>query len=204
MRHADITLRITRLSMLELRSLGGNVLANFRGNAHFPEPPTPLPVLEALLQRFSGLISEATHGSRQALLQRNDCAAELRTVLNAMASYARGCAVRNAAVLATSGFPLRKIPEPIGPLPAPAGFQASMGPTPGSIRVRWKKVRGARMYQLYLAPKGSDDWQRGPTVARISHTIQGLRSDARYCVKVVALGTAGMSPESGVAQAMAA
>lgn len=55
-----------------------------------------------------------------------------------------------------------------------------------------------------MQSRGAYDWPRRPNETRISHTIQGLRSDARYCVKVVAFGTAGMSPESGVAQAMAA
>ncbi len=204
MRDADITLRITRLTMVELHALGANVLAKLRGNAHFPAPPTSLADLESLMLRFRDLVSEATYGGKQALEQRNACAAEVRDTLTSLACYVRSRSARNAAMLATSGFPMRKTPEPIGPLPAPAVIAARMGRASGSITVRWQKVRGAYLYQLFMAPLGSDQWQKGPTVKRVSHTFHALETDRRYQFKVMALGTAGMGPESGVAQAMAA
>ena len=67
---ADITLRVTRLTMLQLLALGTNVRAKLHGNAAFPDPPTPLVEMEHLLGRFSSLISLATKGSKQALTER--------------------------------------------------------------------------------------------------------------------------------------
>ncbi|MBP7516127.1 MAG: hypothetical protein KA791_16380, partial [Flavobacteriales bacterium] len=68
MRHHDITLRVTRLTMPALLGMGSNVYAKMNGNPAFPDPPVSMPEMESMINRFTGLITLATHGSKMALV----------------------------------------------------------------------------------------------------------------------------------------
>lgn len=190
--------------MPALLMLGRNVLAKMRGNTCFPEPTVPLDELEVLLDRFNSLISLACYGSKHALMQRNACADELRSVLTAQAYYVRMVGNGNAVILSSSGFTLRKIPQLIGVLPAAQHIYARSGRAKGRIDLRWTPVKGAKMYEVFMAAHGSNDWQLIASIGRASFSAEGLTTDSRYWFKVRALGTAGMGPESGTATSIAA
>ncbi|MBL0127419.1 MAG: fibronectin type III domain-containing protein [Flavobacteriales bacterium] len=202
---ADITLRITRLSMLELLALGNNVLAKLEDNSAFPEPPVPLPEMAHLIGRFQGLISLAERGSKHALLLRNACAEDVRNMLTHQAYYVRSRSDRDPALLATSGFPLRKIPQSLGPLTAPVHLRARTGNAPGHVGLWWKPVKGAIMYEVFALVNGPGDvWQLVATIGRASYSVSGLTTDTRYMFKVRPMGRDGLGPESGVVSAIAA
>ena len=205
MRHEDITLRITRLTKTELFALGSNVHAKMRGNAAFPEPPVSMEEMDTLIKRFSSLISLARNGSRQALFQRNACASEVRRMLERQANYVRMCSSGNALLLVSSGFPLRKIPQPSG---APVGtptIKARMGHTEGEIKVRWAPVPGAVWYTVYTKPLGTDqDWTVLGKTTRVSLSLKGAATGSRHCFQVLATGTAGTGLMSDMAIGMAA
>jgi hypothetical protein len=109
---ADITLRITRLSMTEMYQLGLNVEAALRDNPYFPKPKVPLDQLRALLTDFLRLINAASDGSKQAYIERNACALQLRFALERSAAYVRMESNGSAIKLSTSASPCAKSPCP--------------------------------------------------------------------------------------------
>ncbi len=207
MARPDITLRITRLTVLEALNMSRCVIAGMRNDPHFPEPMIPLDILEQKTDRFQELITEATHGTRQALLQRDAVFADLRDMLTAQAWYVRSCAAGDAVILAGSGFPLRKQPEPIGPLAAPQNLVASYTGRRGTIALKWKPVRGAITYRVWIAIGdilNEENWSEVLIQSRTKVEVQELTSGIHYWFRVDALGTVGFGATSGMAGCMAA
>lgn len=205
MRYHDITLRVTRLPMPALLALGTNAYAKMHGNLAFPEPPVSMEQMDIMINRFTGLISLATRGSKLALFQRNAFAREFADMLVRQAYYVRTCAEGRADVLASSGFPLRKVPEPMGVPAATTNIQARMGRGEGEIKVRWSPVKGAFAYTVFTKPCGSaGEWiDLGPTT-RASFKLIGQASGTKHAFMVQAMGTAGNGLMSAMAIGMAA
>ncbi len=205
MAYADITLRITRLSMLELYTLGVRVETCMRNNTLFPAPPDPLDQLRSLLHDFSDLISAANEGSKRAYIARDACAQRVRIDLNALAHYVRSESGGDAAKLVTSGFPLRKTPVPMN-VPAPTTHIAARpGKAEGLIELRWDPSKGTKMYTVFIAPMDDGTaWRELARTTRCSIKVDGFESGARHRFKVTATGTAGTGLESAVVIGMAA
>src|SRR2546430_16623751 len=75
-----------------------------------------------------------------------------RSVLEALvmqeASYVQSISGGDKATIESAGFAVRTEPTRIGQLDAPAHVTVSPGQTDGSVRISWKKVRGARAYNV--------------------------------------------------------
>ena len=117
--------------------------------------------------------------------------------------YVQGASEGDATKILTSGFAVRDLPTPIGPLPAPVDFMPSMGDEPGEIDLTWSAVHGAKSYLSEYREQGTaGPWlQKFGTKSRLS--VTGLTSGKTYVFRVAALGAAGQSPWSLEAARMA-
>lgn len=203
----DITLRITRIPVLAVLLMARKVIACMAGNAHFPAPTIPLKDLERTADELETLVSLSTRGSRQALLERNAKLKTLREMLTAQAWYVRAVSHGEATILGSSGFPMRKRPEPSHGVSAPQGLVASFTGHPGRIDLKWKPVRDARFYRVWVAagddPSGAC-WRELPLQSRTRLQVHGLASCRYHWFKVEAYGVHGFGPESEYARNIAA
>jgi hypothetical protein len=97
--------------------------------------------------------------------------------------------------------------EPIEKLDPPAKFEASQGAIQGQVDMRWKKVRGARMYIVYICdgdPANGGTWKNAGMSSRGRFTATGLVTDKAYAFRTSAVGVIGEGPVSETVTAKAA
>lgn len=69
----------------------------------------------------------------------------------------------------------------------------------GSVDMRWERVHGARMYQVYMAagdPSSGTGWELVGVSSRTKHTVSELDPGKFYDFRVTALGRVGEGPAS--------
>jgi hypothetical protein len=84
-------------------------------------------------------------------------------------------------------------------------FIAEFTGIPQSILLRWKRPQYANQFRVYmtLTPENDASWELIDTVRVRKLMVQNLASGKRFYFKVVAVGTAGVSPDSEIAEAIA-
>jgi hypothetical protein len=194
MRKSDIKLQLSKLRPVEVLALMRNVVAKMTGNANFATPAVPLADMTTLADELDTAIGVATRGSQQSKLDRNVLVQQAETLLNKQADYVRSQCNGDAAKLASSGYDLRKQPEPLG-IPGRAGnMQARITGLRGQLELKWDSVHGARGYQVWMTekdPEVSASWQAVGFTTRVRHLVTDLESYKAYWFCVSAIGAAG-------------
>jgi hypothetical protein len=130
---------------------------------------------------------------------------ELRRLLTSLARYVNSASGIDLNKALTSGFQEAKGHEPIVHLDAPTGLTASTGKQEGSVALRFKGVRGARMYQVYMSTADAPDkWLAVVAITRTKHVVTGLESQKSVNFRVTSMGAAGESVPSDITKAKAA
>lgn len=178
------------------------------GNASFPTPDPTLLVLKAGREKLELAMVAAATGDHTKIFERNVAEAELDQLLVRESLYVSNVANGDAVIILSSGFELRKEPAPIGPLPAPIELRAHAGLLPGDVNVRWKPVKGAYYYQVYVSDKDPNDggtWQLVGMTSAASFDSTGNKAATYVWYRVNCLGAAGyVSPYSDPAKGFAA
>jgi hypothetical protein len=81
-----------------------------------------------------------------------------------------------------------------------------MHPIRGRVDLRWKAVRHALLYTVYvnsIAPDQEAGWQQLGNTSKASFSATGLASAKAHWFRVCAHGTAGMGPFSDAAESLA-
>jgi hypothetical protein len=198
----SITVPIFSISPKTLLIFFSNVIDRLKGNAHFPALPIPMPELEAKRDAFSLAITSSIGGGVVDRQMRDQLELEVRDVLRVLAYHVRQVSKGNGVMLASSGFPLRKAPEPILEMGIPANVVARSTFQYGTVKVRWGKVRGVRMYRLEKAegdPSLSGTvWSTVGLTGRQSMEVSSLEQYKEYFFRVVAVGNTAEGKASDV------
>lgn len=110
----------------------------------------------------------------------------------------------NLPALASTGFPLRSAPTPVGPMTAPGNLRATMNELAGQIDLQWNTVYGASTYKVeMMVHNGPGTWAEVAVVQQISYSVTGLTSGTSYAFRVLAIGPLGPGPWSDEAVRMA-
>ncbi len=139
-------------------------------------------------------IDNARFGSRLAREARAASVKKVRGILTQTGDYVRTTANGDAEILASSGFDMAKIPEPIGLPGTPERLVVLMGPLSGQTELKWRRVRGAAGYSVERSDKDPDvkaNWQVLGTTPKAHFVDSGLTSFAPYWYRVSAIGFAG-------------
>ena len=204
---ANIKLSLFELTFVKLLALLRHVIAQMTGNPNFTTPAVTVVVMKALADALEAAIEDATNGSRQSKLVRNQLALDARAMLRAQADYVRSVCGGDPVKLGSSGFELSKKPEPIG-LPGIAqDMQARMTGLRGDVELRWKSVHGAHGYQVWMTasdPAISANWEAIGYTTRVRHLVSDLESFKAYWFCVSAIGSAGEGAQSDPAMGRAA
>ncbi|MCB9168125.1 MAG: fibronectin type III domain-containing protein [Flavobacteriales bacterium] len=204
---ANIALYLSKLLPAGVLALLRNVVAKMTGNAAFATPLVPLADMTAKADELQAAIEEATFGSRQSKLLRDEILEEAKAMLDAQAGYVRGVCNGEAALLESSGFDLAKPREPIGVPGIPQDMRAGITNRRGELKLRWKSVHGARGYQVWMTDKDPTleaNWQAIGYTTRVTHLVDSLDSFKAYWFCVSAIGTAGEGMQSDPAMGRAA
>ena len=198
----SITVPIFSISPKMLLIFFSNVIDRLKGNAHFPALPIPMPELEAKRDAFSLAITSSIGGGVVDRQMRDQLELEVRDVLRVLAYHVRQVSKGNGVMLASSGFPLRKTPEPITEVGTPDKVVARSSFKYGTVKERWGKVRGVRMYRLEKAegdPSLSGTvWSTVGLTGRQSMEVSGLEQYKEYFFRVVAVGNTAEGKASDV------
>ena len=204
---SNIKLSLYLLSPVKLLMLQRNVIGKMTGNPHFATPAVPLATMEALADDLEGAIKDATNGSRQSRLKRDDLVREVGDALRKQADYVRTVCAGDRTMLESSGFDLRKEGERTGIPGITARIVARMTNRRQEVELRWKSVRGARGYQVWMSatdPSIEANWEAVGYTTRVSHLVTDLESFKAYFFCVSAIGVEGEGMQSDPALGRAA
>ena len=204
---ANIKLSLFLLNFVRLLALLRNVIAKMTGNPNFTTPAVTMAEMGTLADAFELAIEEATNGSRQSKLVRNELRDQVRDMLRKQADYVRQVCAGDEVKLDSSGFELSRQREPIGIPSTPRGMEARFTNLQGELELRWKSVYGAHGYQIWMTEKDpavDGAWEAIGYTTRVHHMVTSLTSYKAYWFCVSAIGTAGEGAQSDPAMGRAA
>jgi len=183
------------------------VVVGLTGNAAFSAPTPSMAVVTTACDNLETAYNEALGGStaqREVRWQREK---ELDTLVAQLCLYVNTAAAGDRAVAATSNFPLIKVPQSFGPLPAPQNAHARLTEFTGDVDLKWDSVDGSRYYHVYMTegdPSVATGWTLLGISSRTQFIASNLESGKLYTFRITAIGTEGEGAASDVVQKRAA
>jgi hypothetical protein len=202
----SVKLSLADLSVEKLLTLADSVGTSMAGNARFPSPPV---VIADLVKANDDL--RAVHAKAVLSRSKVDFAEERSMVivvgamLRQLGDYVEMIANGDENIILSAGMPASKTREK-NPVPGQVNqLVASFTGIPGSIAISWKRPQYSKYFRVYMsADPESGNWQLVDTISSRKMMVQNLASGKRFYFKVVPVGTAGIGPDSEIAEAIAA
>jgi hypothetical protein len=122
----------------------------------------------------------------------------LETLVMQEASYVQSVSGGDKATIESAGFAVRTEATRIGQLEAPAHVKVVPGLTDGTVNISWKKVRGARAYNIERAKDSGREleWANVFSSSKTRAVVNSMTSGLRYWFRIAAIGAAGQGPWS--------
>jgi hypothetical protein len=178
-----------KLSDSNILTFGQNVTASMA--AAISTFPTPVPSLESInveLQNYSGLLQTANSRDKVQVQLKNISKFTLNQMLGQLADYVNAT-TSDSALLASSGFELNKLPQPVT-ITAPLNPVLSDGSGTGQLVLKFKSVKGASSYvfQYTSDPTMQEtSWISHPATTT-TFTFTGLTKGTTYYCRALAVG----------------
>lgn len=194
------------LSALEKVAKALYIEGKLTGNASFPTPQPTVAALTAARTKLENAIAAALNGGKDATFAKNTAEDELDELIVQEAGYVVSVAGGDEALILSAGYEVRKPGSPIGPLPQVANLRADLTDQPGEILLDWDPQYGAHEFEAQRNdgdPADELGWKVVAFTTKSKHLDKGLASGSTHWYRVRARGTAGDSPFSDPARAMA-
>ena len=169
------------------------------GNVNFVTPTPSIASITAARTALVAALEAAVSGAHEHVVVKNEAQQTLHDLLTLLARYINSASNNDADVAVSSGFELVKAADPIDKLDAPELVSARVSTYIGGVDMRWRSVRGARMYNVYITagdPTLSTGWTVAAVISGTKTTIVDLESGKYYSFRVTALGRIGEGPAS--------
>jgi hypothetical protein len=176
------------------------------GNAAFPGAVALLALLTAARLKLESAIADTLDGGKAATFAKNEAEAEVDELITQLAGYVVSVAGHDEALILSAGFEVRQQPKRIGNLPAPPNLRADLTDMIGEIKLDWDVVHGTHEYEPQRNdsdPADESKWVTLVMTTKSKFLDTGLVSGSIHWYRVRARGTAGDSPWSDPARAMA-
>lgn len=197
---ANIKLPLNALTPVKLLALLTNVQAKLNGSTVFPAPPVSAADMALKAQELEDAIEAATDGSKSARADRDAVVAEVQDLLRITADYVRMVANGDEAKLTKSGFPMAKLPQPVGTVGTPLLLDARMTGKPGVVELRWTGVPNRRAYHVYVTDQDPSlpgtTWTLTGVTSKTRFTADSLEAYKAYWFCVSAIGSLGEGVKS--------
>jgi hypothetical protein len=197
---------LTSLKAAQMVSKSEYVESKMTGNVNFATPSPSVADVTAARMALVAALKEATSGSHEAVARKNAAVKSLRDLLTQLARYVNSVAANDVDKAVSSGFELAKTPNPVDKLDAPLELEARMSDYAGRIDLRWIRVHGARMYQVYMCAgdPATGEWKVVGQCTAAKFQVKDVEPNKFFAFRVSALGRIGEGPASEIAQAKAA
>jgi len=196
-------------TVLEKLAMGTTHINAMTGNTNYPVAKrSPEDAAYALAQsELAAAEADADAAEtvwKQKLQVRDQKEAAWDQATTARAANCESITPNDLPALASTGFPLRSAPAPVGPMPAPGNLRATMSEISGQIHLIWNSVYGASSFKVQMmVHDGTGTWQDVTVVQQVSYTVTGLTPGTTYAFRVLAIGPLGPGPWSDEAVKMA-
>jgi len=178
-----------RLSDANFLTFSQNVTTSMAAAvATFPNPVPSLADIISELGKYADLLQTSASRDKVQVQMKNISKYTLCQMLSQLADYVN-TTTTDSALLASSGFELNKMPQPIT-ITSPENPVLSEGGGSGQLVFKFKAVKGASSY-LYQyttdATLQESSWMSIPATTT-SYTFTGLNKGATYYCRALAVG----------------
>lgn len=194
------------LSALEKVAKALYIEGKLTANPDFTTPTPPVAAITTARLKLEAAIAATLNGGKDATFAKNEAEAELDELIVQEAGYVVSVAGGNEALILSAGFEVRKPGTPIGPLPQVANLRADLTDQLGEILADWDPLHGAHEFEVQRNsgdPADELGWKVVAFTTKSKYLDKGLASGSMHWYRVRARGTAGDSPFSDPARAMA-
>lgn len=203
-----IKLGLSGLKQTALVAKAENVVLKMTDNANFATPSPTLAEVTQATDELRTAIAVASNGDRFAILERNNKAAALTQLMRLTAYYVSSIGDGNGEILASSGFDLKRESVPSSPVTSPIDFLAVRDALPGSVKLNWKAVTGAKAYIVETTTTDpvneKPNWLQAAITTQSRTVLDNLTISTYYWYRVRAVGIANESPWSDVSLVLVA
>ncbi|MBL8002666.1 MAG: fibronectin type III domain-containing protein [Flavobacteriales bacterium] len=204
----QVKLGLDGLTPTALVEKGRNLVEACTNNANVTLPADFLTnMAKAVDELEAANLRVLKNGGREDHLVRKERARDVAEWVRQLGGYVEAQCVGDAEKIASCGFQTRKRPSPVGLVDAPKNVRALRGKLPGTADLRWDRVKGRLLYDLYICdgdPLVEANWRLLLQTSKNYHTATDLTPDAVYYFRTRAIGTAGAGPLSETVNAKAA
>jgi hypothetical protein len=168
----------------------------------FATPAVPFAQLLTQITTLQAGQQKAIDGSRADTIARDQALEIVIDSLKKMAHYVQIESDGDPAIINQAGFELAKSSRQVYDATETPMLKSAAGtPLAGELKLRWKKVVNARMYEVQISqtlPTSEDSWNHYSFPAFTSVVIKGQPSGKLIWMRVRALSAAGTSDWSSV------
>lgn len=165
-----------------------DIITAMTGNTYFPTPVPTLEEMGGFIGDFQELLTASASGERTKVKLKNQARVALITGLKDLGTYVTFTAKADIAKLTSSGFPLRKTPQPV--IVNKPNLKVTNGPNSGEVINEATKVGKNRgfLHQVTADPVTENIvWDSYSTTSK-KYTFTGLHRAKIYWCRVAAVG----------------
>jgi hypothetical protein len=168
-----------------------DILSSMTGNANFPTPtPTLADVSNSITNFQTALIAAATRDRTQVVL-KNRARVELVALMKALGNYVTFTADGNSAMIVSTAFDTRKIPQPV--IVTKPTAVVDLGTNSGELINSADSAKRNRGFVHQYTPDPLTEnsvWENFPATAK-KYTFSGLEKTKIYWCRVGVIGAKG-------------
>ena len=188
---SKIVMPFGRLSGPKLLTKSLDISASMVGNAFFPTPTPTLETIDGSIVLFQSALVAAASRDRQQVILKNRARVDLVANLKALGNYVTFTADGNSAMIGSTAFDTRKLPQPV--IVVKPVVTVQNGVNSGELianAVRPGKARGF-VHQYTKDPLTETSvWESFPTTSK-KFTFTGLEKTKVYWCRVGIMGAKG-------------
>ena len=192
MRGQKAVIGFTRYGEKDLIVVAQNIVNKMPSDPDFPNPTPPISSVKESLKDFKMALAKSIEGTKQDTAYKNEKKKELILKLSNLGEYVNTVANGDVTKIDGSGFPLTKLPAPIGTLPAPAYIHVTDNDNHGELAVDISYVPKASGYMVLYseapAPEDLNDWH-STVFSKTKGELIDLKSATKYVFKAAAMSS---------------
>jgi hypothetical protein len=182
-----VSLKMSKMTFLQLTDFSNHVLASMTGNPHFAAPSPALTAISSDIAGLQAAIVAAKPSTPTATADKHAKRKVLYDAMTHLGAYVEGIAnldPPNAITIITSAGMEVKSPGK----PRPAGFRLQLTGKPGEVKLLTTHVAAsAYKWQYTTTPADNASWITSETsIAKL--LLSGLTSAAHYYFRVAVIG----------------
>jgi hypothetical protein len=192
-----VALNLQHLSVTEKVQRARVLIDTLKGNGDFLKPYPSLETIAAaaaLLETANAEMLKVRELSIAKTAIQQEKEKELDILLQALGSFIEVESRGDETKIKGVGLAIKAVPAPIDFITAPDMFLAPNAGKRGSIRLKWKSVRGGKSYIVQISDNiPAASWEQAGVVSKPVITLHGLTSSNEYWFRVASIGNAGQS-----------